>query len=140
MNYRKFRKNVKAISPIISVLLMIAIAVVASLVVYAWVMGYIGFTTANTGKAIQIQSASDASGSLVVYVQNIGTSAVSFSNPCVYVNGTAYTASGSPSLGPISVGSTVTLTTTYTPTSGETDVIKVASSSGTYSQITQTMP
>jgi flagellin-like protein len=42
MIFRKIRKNVKAISPIISVLLMIAIAVVASLVVYAWVMGYIG--------------------------------------------------------------------------------------------------
>ena len=35
---------------------MIAIAVVASLVVYAWVMGYIGGTTTKAGYAINIQS------------------------------------------------------------------------------------
>ncbi len=35
---------------------MIAIAVVASLVVYAWVMGYIGSNTAKSGQALQIQS------------------------------------------------------------------------------------
>ena len=58
MNYRKFRKNLKAISPIISVLLMIAIAVVASLVVYAWVMGYIGYQTGKTGDSVVIQSVS----------------------------------------------------------------------------------
>ncbi|MGD6934008.1 MAG: archaellin/type IV pilin N-terminal domain-containing protein [Candidatus Bathyarchaeia archaeon] len=34
-NFKKIRKNVKAISPVISVLLMIAVAVVASLVAYA---------------------------------------------------------------------------------------------------------
>ena len=55
-NFRKFRKNVKAISPVLSVLMMIAVAVAASLVTYAWVMGYLGFTTAKVGKAIQIQS------------------------------------------------------------------------------------
>ena len=43
MNYRKIRKNVKAISPVISVLMMIAIAVVGSLVLYGWFMGYISF-------------------------------------------------------------------------------------------------
>ena len=62
MNFRKikrnFRRNTKAISPVIATLLMIAIAVVASLVTYAWVMGYMNFTTEKTGKAIQIQSVS----------------------------------------------------------------------------------
>ncbi len=42
---RKFRRNTRAISPVIATLLMIAIAVVASLVTYAWVMGYMNFTT-----------------------------------------------------------------------------------------------
>ena len=59
----KFRRSTRAISPIISTLLLIAIAVVASLVAYAWVMGYMSFQTAKTGGAIQIQSfASDANG------------------------------------------------------------------------------
>ncbi len=57
---RKFRRNMRAISPVIATLLMIAIAVVASLVTYAWVMGYMNFTTEKTGKAIQIQSVSDS--------------------------------------------------------------------------------
>jgi flagellin-like protein len=56
INYRKIRKNVKAVSPVISVLLMIVVAVAASLVTYAWVMGYLGFTTNKVGKAIMIQS------------------------------------------------------------------------------------
>ena len=87
MNYRKLRKNVKAISPVLSVLMMIAVAVAASLVTYAWVMGYLGFTTNKVGKAIQIQSiARDGSGLMTVYVQNVGDSDVSLSS--VFVNGT----------------------------------------------------
>ncbi len=60
MKFRNFKKNTKAISPVIATLLMIAVAVVASLVAYAWVMGYIGGQTAKTGNAIQIQSMSNA--------------------------------------------------------------------------------
>src|SRR5208337_2451641 len=93
MNYRKFRKNLKAISPIISVLLMIAIAVVASLVVYAWVMGYIGYQTSKTGDAVQIQSVAFTQGATdslsKVYLQNVGTTTVTIIQPqCLYVNGT----------------------------------------------------
>jgi len=94
MNYRKFRRNVKAISPIISTLLLIAIAVVASLVVYAWVMGYIGFQTSKTGNAVQIQSVSfspdTGNGAYItgVYVQNVGSGTVSvIPAQCLYVNG-----------------------------------------------------
>ena len=61
MNFKKLRKlrrDTKAISPIIATLLLIAIAVVAALVTYAWVMGYIGFQTSNSGNAVQIQSVS----------------------------------------------------------------------------------
>ena len=82
-NIRKFRKNVRAISPVIATLLMIAIAVVASLVTYAWVMGYMNFQTEKTGKAILIQSVTydgtDTAGDkFTVYVQNVGDSAVQF--------------------------------------------------------------
>lgn len=83
----KIRKNVKAISPVISVLLMIAVAVVASLVAYAWVMGYMNFQTAKTGQAIQIQATNvDKDNDLIVYVQNVGTGNVKLST--VYINGT----------------------------------------------------
>ncbi len=91
MKFRKFRRNVKAISPVISVLLMIAVAVVASLVAYAWVMGYIGFQTAKTGQAVQIQSvalADDGAVSSNVYLQNVGDGTVTIiPDQCLYING-----------------------------------------------------
>ena len=76
----RIRRSIKAISPVISVLLMIAIAVAAALVAYAWVMGYLDFTTTKVGKAIQIQSISTTA----VYVQNVGDSDVTLTD--LYVN------------------------------------------------------
>ncbi len=65
---------------------MIAIAVVASLVVYAWVAGYIGFQTGNAGKAIAIPSFAVADdGRMVVYVQNVGQGTTEVG--AVYING-----------------------------------------------------
>lgn len=51
---------------------MIAIAVSAALVAFAWVSGYMDFTTNKVGKSIQIQSISTNA----IYVQNIGDSEV----------------------------------------------------------------
>jgi FlaG/FlaF family flagellin (archaellin) len=141
MNYRKFRKNMTAISPIISVLLMIAIAVVASLVVYAWVMGYIGYQTGKTGDAVQIQSVNMAGDSLsTVYLQNTGSTTVTV-NPFVFVNGQEYAATLNPAT-PLAEGSTstITLSTPPTLTSGQMYTIKVTVTGGTYGQITQQAP
>jgi flagellin-like protein len=44
----------KGISPIIAVLLVVAIALVASLIVYAWVMGYIGGITTKENTQVEI--------------------------------------------------------------------------------------
>ena len=87
----KFRRSAKAISPVIATLLMIAIAVVASLVVYAWVSGYMGIQTDKAGKAISLPSFTGVAnagtpnvGGLVVYVQNVGQGTVEIS--AVYVD------------------------------------------------------
>lgn len=139
----KIRRNIKAISPVISVLLMIAVAVVASLVVYAWVMGFVGSKTTQVGKAIQIQSIAHTAGAttLSVYVQNVGDSAVTFTSPCVYINGTA--ATGYTTTGNVATGSTVSFTnvalTGYNFASGDTVTVKVASTDGTFSQVTQVL-
>ncbi len=146
MNFKKIRKNLrrntKGISPVIATLLMIAIAVVASLVTYAWVMGYMNFTTAKTGQAIQIQSAanSTATQQLSIYVQNVGNSAVSISS--VYINGTmvSITSDSSPTLGQ---GSTTTIVVPNAQPAGTMSYsldIKVTTTSGTYSEITQSFP
>jgi len=136
---RKFRRDVRAISPIISTLLLIAIAVVAALVTYAWVMGYIGFQTGKTGSAIQIQSV-DFAGKMV-YVENVGTGTVQFADPCLYINGaeaitgtnaaTVYTAGQTAALA-VPAGVTFTSGTTYT--------FKVTTTGGTFNQITLTAP
>ena len=60
---------------------MIAIAIAASLIAYAWVIGYMDFTTTKVGKAIQIQSITPD----YVNVQNVGDSDVEIS--VVYVDG-----------------------------------------------------
>lgn len=134
MNFRKLRRNVKAISPVISVLLMIAVAVAASLVTYAWVMGYLGFTTNKVGKAIQIQSiAQDGT----VYVQNVGDATVALSK--VFVNGAEQGDFAGASL---AVGATnhleVTSPTTFASNTPYT--IKVTTTDGTFSEITKTFP
>jgi len=140
---RNFRKNVRAISPVIATLLMIAIAVVASLVVYAWVMGYMSFTTSKTGKAITIQSVSAPAGStqMDIYVQNVGDSSVTFvTGSCLYVNGAITGSSATPS--PLTAGSTAKITTTLNPAaaSGAVYNIKVTTQDGTFNQMTYTVP
>ncbi len=67
---------------------MIVITVAASLVTYAWVMGYLSFTTAKAGRAVQIQSiALDDTGTLLVYVQNVGEGRVNFGDESFYLEG-----------------------------------------------------
>lgn len=74
----RFKRSMRAISPVLSVLMMIAIAVAASLVAYAWIMGYIGVTTNKVGKAVLIQSQAPGFSGIDLYVQNVGQGAVTF--------------------------------------------------------------
>ncbi len=126
------KRSIRAISPVIATLLMIAIAVVASLVAYAWVMGYMGGTTAKAGNAIQIQSiALDPTDHLVVYVQNVGQGDVVLDSG--YVN----SASAAQSLSmPLTQGETGVVTTTYTVTSDTPVLIKIVTTDGTFAQYT----
>ncbi len=155
-NFKKLRKNVKAISPVISVLLMIAVAVVASLVAYAWVMGYMNFQTAKTGQAIQIQSITNStSGSLVIYVQNVGDGAVTLNKDSVYIDGALYTTDITSSVDvlpqttttitvdSVSIGSNIPFTGLKTGANGDLSVtltVKVTTEGGTFSQVTDTIP
>jgi flagellin-like protein len=133
----KFKRSIRAISPVIATLLMIAIAVVASLVVYAWVSGYIGGSTSKAGNSIQIQSFASSGGNLVVYVQNVGQGVVTLKpGQSLYVNGDLVPITGSSDI-TIAEGQTVELDTN-TPYSGEKVNIKVTTSSGTFAQSTGT--
>jgi len=124
---------------------MIAIAVVASLVVYAWVMGYIGGTTSKVGNAIAVPSfATDqTSGNLIVYVQNVGQGSVQLDPAgAVYVNDalvTINTVNGNTPSGLITIpeGQTVALVVN-SPYNGEQVAIKVVTTSGTSMQTSGT--
>jgi FlaG/FlaF family flagellin (archaellin) len=141
----KIRRSIRAISPVISVLLMIAIAVAASLIAYAWMMGYIGGTTNKAGNAIQIQSyAQDVTGSyLIIYVQNVGQGTVHLKqDSSVYVNDTLYpilTADGNDvpagALIPIAEGKTVTIVVDFVYYIGDYLRIKVVTAEGTFMEI-----
>jgi flagellin-like protein len=146
-NEMSLMKSIKAISPVIAALLMIAITVIASLVAFAWVTGYMSFQTERTGKAIQIQSISpkplteSGEQEFVIYVQNVGNSEIQFSDVnSVFINGNAATGSWTPPSSH-SLGKGDTAYITAVVDSFETGVqsvaFKVISKDGTFSQVTQ---
>jgi flagellin-like protein len=139
ISYRKIRRNVKAISPVISVLMMIAVAVAASLVTYAWVMGYLNFTTAKVGKAIQIQSVSSSG---LVYVQNVGDSQVTLSS--LYINGTLNGAFTAPNNNLVAGATTnIQIMNGQNPASfvsGDKVTVKVTTTDGTFIEMTKAFP
>jgi FlaG/FlaF family flagellin (archaellin) len=82
------RRNLRAISPVLAVLMMIAVAIAGALVTYAWVMGYINFQTQKSGETIQIHSVANLGDELMVYVQNVGETVVQLDEQsCLYVDG-----------------------------------------------------
>jgi len=132
----KIRRSIRAISPVLSVLMMIAIAVAASLVAYAWIMGYIGGTTTKAGKAVQIQSMAKTGGDnyLLVYVQNVGQGSVTISS--VYVNDVLETFTSDKVDNKLDEGKTATLEIDYVVASGETVKVKVVTTDGTFTETT----
>jgi flagellin-like protein len=137
MKMKNLRKCKKAVSPVISVLLMIAVAVAASLITYAWVMGYLGSTTGKVGKAIQIQSMAKTSNGLTVWVQNVGTGPVTLDS--LYVNGVQESTSQGVSL-PVNNTQSMTAAWNDAYAAPNTVDVKVVCSDGTFIEATQTVP
>ena len=137
---KSLRRNKKGVSDVIAVLLMIAIAVAASLIAYAWVMGYLGGTTSKVGNAIQIQSMyTDGTTDLYVYVQNVGTAPVTLSS--IYVNGVLETATFTPTTLTVNQTSTVIITPLPSGFSTTTAVdVKVVCTDGTFISASQIVP
>jgi hypothetical protein len=125
---------------------MIAIAVVAALVAYAWVMGYIGNRTSQSGNTIQLQSFTTQA-NLVIYVQNTGQGTVHLKyDSSVYVNDVLKNilrvdgkdiqdVQDQQGLIPVKMSQTVQLTIDYVPQPNEQLRIKVVTVEGTFMQI-----
>jgi flagellin-like protein len=72
-NFRKFRKNSKAISPIFATLILIAIAVIAGVVVYMFTSGTLAtMTSGGTAgqEKVSVQAASGTTSSVTLYAQS----------------------------------------------------------------------
>jgi flagellin-like protein len=142
MKMKNLRKNKKGVSDVIAVLLMIAIAVAASLIAYAWVMGYLGGTTVKIGKVIRIESMVNdtSSGNLTLYVMNVGDGAVTLKD--IYINGML---SDSPTFSPnppiLAANQTATIVTSFMPTDPSAPVsVKVVCADGTFIEATSILP
>ena len=130
-------KEKKAISPIIATLLLILIAIAAGVVVYAYVIGFIGNQTASSPPIgtdqIALNAVSYTSGatSIGAYVQDIGQSAVNISAMYVYYGNGSLSQQATMSSTSINPGKTADISGTITAlTTGQYYFVKVVTSNG----------
>jgi flagellin-like protein len=123
--------NRKAVSPVIAVLLMIAIAVAAAILVYVWSMGLIGTLQTGGGTQVREQVIMDAynwkTATLTLYLRNVGSQDVTIA--AVYIEGVQAATMASP----IAIQSLITLSglsSGATLTSGAGYTIKVITITG----------
>jgi flagellin-like protein len=131
MNYRKFRKNAKALSPVVASIILIAVTVAVSVVVAAW-MG--GMTIGLMGNAEQSSIANIAfvgTTQIDVLVQNSGSTTVNITQ--AFINGVAVTMSpASPSVTKSASGTiSLTLPTGTTLSAGTSYSVKLITAKGT---------
>lgn len=135
---RSFERNMKAISPVLAVLMMIAVTIAGSLITYAWVTGYIGFTTDKAGQAIMIQSIAYNKDDeiLKIYVQNVGEGVVQLEeDSSLYVND-ALTGCGidlEDGVVPVKATATLTVDPILLPV-GNKVTVKVTTTLGTFTE------
>ena len=91
MNFRKFRKNAKALSPVVASIILIAVTVAVSVVVAAWMGGMtIGLmSNAEQGTITNLQFNS-ADNSITATVQNTGDVSITITTSA-FVNGNSAT-------------------------------------------------
>jgi flagellin-like protein len=146
MNYnmRKFRKNAKALSPVVASIILIAVTVAVSVVVAAW-MG--GMTTGLMGNAEQgtitnIAFSDPNQETLIVTVQNTGNSQITIKD--AYVNtAIAPTPSASPQPTGIAVipkGQSATIVLDFEWDFSTDYTVKLTTSKGNNLVLTATSP
>jgi archaeal type IV pilus assembly protein PilA len=113
MNYRKIRKNAKALSPVVASIILIAVTVAVSVVVAAW-MG--GMTIGLMGSAEQVSITNIAfdgtTNTISVMVQNAAGINSNITN--AFINGVAATMNDDATNVGLAKSSTITLNLTGT--------------------------
>jgi len=147
------RSRRKAISPIIATLILIVITVVAGVMLYGFVSGFMAKTTSSTGAIAQIaiDSASVSSGGLssggqgaTISLTNTGTTPVTLTEVNLLNPSTGALIATSTSLSQTTVngGQTVTITASKFslasgqswPAQGTTVLVQVVTSTGSYAE------
>jgi len=134
MRIGKFKVSKKAVSPVIATLLMIAVAVAASVIVYVWSAGLLGTLMGGGGAQVKEQLIMEAyswtGSNLVLNLRNVGSTAVKVA--AIYVGGQGVTAAGLPITVPVGSLWSVTVTAfgAMTPSDGTAYTVKVVSASG----------
>lgn len=131
----KFKRGV---SPVIATLLLILIAVAASIIVYVWVTGYLGASTPTSTpeimERIKIDSVKVSSTTVTIYVRNIGDITVNITSAYVIDAETGTTVASNDSvkttIGPGEVKAVYVNVTSVTLTSGKPYVAKVVTKNG----------
>lgn len=135
MKIGRFRVNERAVSPVISTLLMVGIAVACSIVVYVWNIGLLGGLMGGGGAQVKQQlmfeSYNWAQGaSLTFTVRNVGSASVTIAS--LYISGTLQTGASWVPSNVINPGGTTG--TRFTPfgsyTAGVAYTIKIVTTTG----------
>jgi flagellin-like protein len=143
MNYnRKFRKNAKALSPVVASIILIAVTVAVSVVVAAW-MG--GMTIGLMGSAEQVSitnvqftpGTGGASDTIVALVNNAGSNPVTITTNA-YVNGASATVAASVPIAKGASGSVSLAMANGYLSAGSSYSIKLISQKGTQISYTAT--
>jgi flagellin-like protein len=92
---RKIRSNIKAVSPVVATLLLIAIAVAAAIVSYSWIMSMIKTqgSSAQTGirlELVEFAKNGTANEWLNVTIRNVGSTTTTIETFYVTVGGNTY--------------------------------------------------
>lgn len=128
----------KGVSPIIATLLLLIIAVAASVLVYAFVSGYFGLNTQPMGSmVIDTYNIPAGSESIVAYVRNIGTKTLNVSNAYIDNQGSFINAR---IIQPgIVVRFLIPFPSGFNSAAGSTHSIKMVATDGTPAEISFTM-
>jgi flagellin-like protein len=114
MKFRKFRKNAKALSPVIATIILIAVTVAVSVVVAAWMgaltIGFMG-NSEQVSITNTVLSNTGGNGQAVLTVQNTGSASVTISGATIDGNTVSFTVLPA---GSIAKGTSSTVTLTWT--------------------------
>ncbi len=119
MNYRKFRKNAKALSPVIATIILIAVTVAVSVVVAAWMgaltIGFMGNAeqASITNTVLANYATAGTGGSVTCTVQNTGSSTVTINSGTV--DGVSWNIAKAVSIGKGNTTDVTITTSTGTP-------------------------